>query len=58
MGEQERHHHEIRAQWDDRDFWTRMPALVDQINSLIKEFNERRRKRAEEQQSARRAGAR
>ena len=32
---------EIQAQWYDEDYWTRIPELVDQIDALIEQFNER-----------------
>jgi hypothetical protein len=30
---------EIRSQWYDQDYWTRVQRLTPQIDSLIEEFN-------------------
>ena len=30
---------EIEAQWNDRDYWTQIQALVEPIDHLIEEFN-------------------
>ena len=32
---------EIRAQWDDPDYWTNIQSMVDPIDELIGQFNER-----------------
>jgi len=32
---------EIQAQWYDPDYWTRIQAMVDQIDDLITQFNDR-----------------
>jgi hypothetical protein len=39
--QQGRTYEEIMAQWNDRDYWTSIQALLPEIDQLIVEFNER-----------------
>ena len=39
--QQGRTYDEIMAQWNDRDYWTSIQALLPEIDKLIVEFNER-----------------
>jgi cysteine synthase len=38
--QQGRTYAEIQDQWYDRDYWTEVPAQVDEIDDLITEFNQ------------------
>lgn len=39
--QQGRSYEEIQAQWYDDDYWTSIPAMVDEIDQLIEAFNAR-----------------
>ena len=41
MEQQGKTHAEIVAQWYQRDYWTSIRKLVDKIDPLINEFNQR-----------------